>query len=85
MWTVLAKVAGGLLFVLAAIAVIFVVGMRRRSRAVINAVRRLARATKRFPLKSAGRPRAYTSVVQHLGRTSGRAEFPSNRGHFDLS
>jgi deazaflavin-dependent oxidoreductase (nitroreductase family) len=72
MGTVLAKVVGGLLFVLAAITVVFVAGMRRRSPAVINTVRRLSRATKRLPLKSAGRSGAYTSVVRHVGRTSGR-------------
>lgn len=72
MGTVLAKVVGGLLFVLAAIAAAFVVGMRRRSPAVVDAVRRLSRATKRLPLKSAGRSRAYASVVRHVGRTSGR-------------
>ena len=72
MWKALAIVVGGLLFVLSAIAAVFVVGMRRRSPTVINAVRRLARATKRLPLKSAGRSRAYASVVRHVGRTSGR-------------
>ena len=72
MGTVLAKVAGGLVFVLAAMAAVFVVGMRRRSPAVTGAVRRLSRATKRLPLKSAGRSRAYTSAVRHVGRTSGR-------------
>jgi deazaflavin-dependent oxidoreductase (nitroreductase family) len=72
MGTVLAKVAGGLLFVLATLAAVFVVGMRVRSPAVIGAVRRLSRATKRLPLKSAGRSRAFTSVVRHIGRTSGR-------------
>jgi hypothetical protein len=39
---------------------------------VIDAVRRLSRATKRLPLKSAGRSRAYASVMRHTGRTSGR-------------
>jgi deazaflavin-dependent oxidoreductase (nitroreductase family) len=69
---VLAKVVGGLLLVLAALAAVFVVGMRRRSRVVIDGVRRLSRATKRVPLKSAGRSRGYASVVRHTGRTSGR-------------
>jgi deazaflavin-dependent oxidoreductase (nitroreductase family) len=47
-------------------------GMRRRSPAVIGAVRRLSRATKELPLKSAGRPGGYASVVRHVGRASGR-------------
>ena len=72
MRTVLARVVGGLVVVLAAIAAVFVVGMRRRSPIVINAVRGLARATKGVPLKSAGRSRAYASVVRHVGRASGR-------------
>jgi deazaflavin-dependent oxidoreductase (nitroreductase family) len=72
MGTVLAKVVGGFLFVLATLAAVFVVGVRRRSPAVIDAVRRLSRATKRLPLKSAGRSRAYASVMRHTGRTSGR-------------
>jgi deazaflavin-dependent oxidoreductase (nitroreductase family) len=72
MWRVLARAVGGLLSVVAAIVVVFVVGMRKRSPVVIDAVRRVSRATKRFPLKSAGRSRAYTSVVRHVGRTSGR-------------
>lgn len=72
MGTVAAKVAGGVGFVLAVAAAVFVVGMRRHSPAVIGAVRRLSRATKRLPLKSAGRSRAYASVVRHTGRTSGR-------------
>jgi deazaflavin-dependent oxidoreductase (nitroreductase family) len=72
MGTVLAKVMGGFVFVLVAMAAVFVVGMRRRSPAVIGAVRGLSRATKGLPLKSAGRPRGYTSVVRHAGRASGR-------------
>jgi deazaflavin-dependent oxidoreductase (nitroreductase family) len=39
---------------------------------VTDAVRKLARATRRLPLKSAGRSGAYASVVRHVGRTSGR-------------
>jgi deazaflavin-dependent oxidoreductase (nitroreductase family) len=69
---VVGTVAGGLLVVGSAIGVVFVVGMRRRSPTVINSVRRLSRATKQYPMKSAGRPHAYASVVRHVGRTSGR-------------
>ena len=72
MRTVLVRSVGGLLAAVAATAVVFVVGMRRRSPVVLDAVRKLARATKRLPLRSAGRPGSYASVVQHVGRTSGR-------------
>jgi deazaflavin-dependent oxidoreductase (nitroreductase family) len=73
MRTVVVRVVGGLTVVLAMIAAVFVMGMRRRSPTVINTVRRLARATKRVPLRSAERSRAYASVVRHVGRASGRA------------
>jgi len=65
-------ILGGLLVALSAIGAVFVVGMRRRSPTVINGVRRLSRATKGLPMKSAGRAHAYASVVRHVGRTSGR-------------
>ena len=72
MATVLLWVSAGLLGVLILLGVTFVVGMRVRSPLVINAVRRLARATRTFPLKSAGHGDSYASVVMHVGRSSGR-------------
>lgn len=71
MWTVLIA-AAVVLGALVVAALVFVVGMRSQTPAVINSVRRLARATKWLPLKSAGRGAAYASVVVHTGRTSGR-------------
>ncbi|MEP7022031.1 MAG: nitroreductase family deazaflavin-dependent oxidoreductase [Pseudonocardiales bacterium] len=65
-------VVAGLFSVAVMALLVFVVGMRRRSRVVINGVRRLARATKRFPLKTAGATGASVSVVRHIGRSSGR-------------
>lgn len=65
-------VFAGLFCVLVMALLVFVVGMRRRSRVVINGVRRLARATKRFPLKTAWTTGASVSVVRHIGRSSGR-------------
>jgi deazaflavin-dependent oxidoreductase (nitroreductase family) len=65
-------VVGALFGFVAAAGLVFVVGMRLRSRVVINAVRRVARTTKRLPLTSAGHGSAYASVVVHTGRRSGR-------------
>jgi len=69
---VLVRVAGGFVLLAAAAGIVFVVGMRTKSPAVVNAVRRLSRATKALPLKTAGTGDAYASVVRHVGRTSGR-------------
>jgi deazaflavin-dependent oxidoreductase (nitroreductase family) len=69
---IFARVLGGLLLALVGILVVFVLGMRARSVSVRNGVRKLSRATKRYPLKSAGTAGAYASVVRHVGRRSGR-------------
>jgi deazaflavin-dependent oxidoreductase (nitroreductase family) len=53
-------------------AVIFVVGMRRKTPVVLNAVRRSGRAMKPLVLRSAGTADSPTAVVEHVGRTSGR-------------
>ena len=54
MRAVLARVVAGCALLVAAIGIVFVVGMRRKSAAVINPVRRLSRAAKALPLKTAG-------------------------------
>jgi deazaflavin-dependent oxidoreductase (nitroreductase family) len=64
---------GGGVALLAALGLVFVVGMRTRSKPVLDAVRRMGRATKPLVLRSAGRDGSPTSVVQHVGRTSGRS------------
>ena len=69
----LAYLVGGVVLVLSATGVVFVVGMRAKAPAVLNAVRKLGRATKSLPLRSAGQPGAYASVVRHVGRNSGRS------------
>ena len=69
---VLIRFATGLLLVLGAIGVTFVIGMRRRSPIVQDNVRRLGRASRRFVLPSAGTPGSAVSVVRHVGRTTGR-------------
>jgi hypothetical protein len=72
MWRPIAKLVGALLLALAAVGIIFMVGMRTKSPLVLNAVRRMSRATKPLAMKSAGTPGAYASVIRHVGRTTGR-------------
>ena len=73
MWRPVAKIAGGVVLVLAAIGIVFVVGMRKNSPPVLNAARRASRATKPIVLRSAGRPGASASVIRHVGRTTGQS------------
>jgi deazaflavin-dependent oxidoreductase (nitroreductase family) len=68
----LRKLTGTLLFAFGVVGIVFVVGMRSKSPAVLNTVRRISRATKPFVLKTAGQAGVSTSVVRHVGRTSGR-------------
>jgi len=50
----------------------FVLGMRARSPKVLNAVRRMNRASiNKVQMRSAGTPGAYAAVVHHRGRRSG--------------
>jgi deazaflavin-dependent oxidoreductase (nitroreductase family) len=69
----IAQFIGACLLALVVLGVVFVAGMRARSRLVLNGVRRLSRAMKPLVMKSAGTPGAYASVVHHVGRTTGRA------------
>jgi len=73
MRTVLVRVGAVFVSLVGAIGVVFVVGMRRKSPTVVNAVRRVSRATKALPLQTAGTGDAYASVVRHVGRTSGKS------------
>ncbi len=72
MRTRITTLVAGTCMALAAVGVVFVVGMRTKSPLVLDAVRRCGRATKRFVLPSAGTPGSAISVVGHIGRTSGR-------------
>jgi deazaflavin-dependent oxidoreductase (nitroreductase family) len=53
--------------------VVFVVGMRTKSPPVLRTVRRTSRTMKPVVLRSAGRPGSGTSIVRHVGRSTGRA------------
>jgi deazaflavin-dependent oxidoreductase (nitroreductase family) len=68
----LRRLIGTVLFGVALALIVFVVGMRMKSPAVIDTVRRISRASKPYVLRTAGQPGAPASVVRHVGRTSGR-------------
>ncbi len=64
---------GGLALAVTAIAAVFILGMRRKSPLVLDAVRRMNRSVGNpRQMTSAGTPGANASVIKHVGRTSGR-------------
>ena len=68
------RLAAGTVVALAALATVFLVGMRTKSPAVVDRVRRFNRAvTNPRVLRSAGSPGASASVIRHVGRRSGRS------------
>ena len=67
------RLVGGTAAALAVLATVFLVGMRTKSPAVLDRVRRFNRAvTNPRVLRSAGTAGASASVIRHVGRTSGR-------------
>ena len=67
-------ILGVLVLALAAVGAVFVVGMRRKSPAVLRTVRRFNRAVMNpRMMRTAGTPGAYASVIRHVGRRTGRA------------
>ena len=71
--TAITRAAGSLVLVVSVTGIVFVTGMRAKSPAVVNGVRKLGRAIRPLAIKSAGGPGASASVVHHVGRTSGRS------------
>jgi hypothetical protein len=70
----LVRLVGAALLATAALAAVFVVGMRMKSPVVTDRVRRFNRAvTNPRVLRSAGTPGASASVIRHVGRVSGRS------------
>jgi deazaflavin-dependent oxidoreductase (nitroreductase family) len=68
-----AALAGAILLGLAAIALVYLLGMRAKSPLVLKPLIRLQRAIiNPRQMRSAGTPGAYASVIRHRGRTSGR-------------
>lgn len=64
---------GALLLALAAVAAVFIIGMRTKSSIVQGAVIALTkRGFNRVALRTAGQPGAYAARIHHIGRTSGR-------------
>ena len=71
--TAITRAVGSLVLVVSVTGIVFVTGMRAKSPAVVNGVRKLGRAMRPLAIKSAGGPGASASVVHHVGRTSGRS------------
>jgi deazaflavin-dependent oxidoreductase (nitroreductase family) len=64
----------GIVVVLAVAAVVLVVGMRTRSRVVLDGVRRFNHAvTNRLTVRKAGSPGSANAIIRHVGRSSGQA------------
>jgi deazaflavin-dependent oxidoreductase (nitroreductase family) len=74
MWSVIAIVVGILLLAVLAVGVTFALGMRAKTPWVLDRVRHFARAIGNpYQMRTAGTPGAMASVIEHRGRTSGRA------------
>ena len=74
MLSLVGVILGGLIVALAAVGIVFVAGMRRKSPTVLRTVRRFNRAVVNpRMLATAGTPGAYASVIGHVGRRTGRA------------
>ena len=74
MWRPIAKLVGALLFAVAAIGIVFMVGMRTKSPHEYESHPRIQRTTKPLALKGAEAPGAYASVIRHVGRTTGQRQ-----------
>ncbi len=71
-FVIIASAIGGLLAAAAIAVATLIVGMRRKSTAVLGVVRRFnRRVTNPRQLRSAGTPGAYASIIRHVGRVSG--------------
>jgi hypothetical protein len=69
-----ARLVGVTVIGLAVLATVFLVGMRTKTPAVVDRIRRFNRAvTNPRVLRSAGKPGASASVIRHVGRVSGRS------------
>ena len=71
---VIVGLAGALVVSVAVVGLVFVLGMRSKSRLVQGAVIGLGKhGFNKIQLKTAGNPGAYAGIIRHTGRTSGRA------------
>jgi deazaflavin-dependent oxidoreductase (nitroreductase family) len=71
--TAITRAVGSLVVIVSVTGIVFVTGMRAKSPAVVNGVRKLGRSMRPLAIKSAGGTGASASVVHHIGRTSGRS------------
>ncbi len=68
-----ATFVGALFLALLSVLIVLLVGMRKKSPLVLDAVRRFNRAVSNpQQMESAGKVGAYASVIRHTGRKSGR-------------
>lgn len=66
------RLFAGLILVVGAVFVVFLVAMRSKYPPALDAVRRFNRSvTNPRAMETAGQPGAYAAVIQHVGRTSG--------------
>lgn len=73
MLTRLLQIVGGLVAVGGVLWIVFLVSFRTGFRPVLDAIRRMnRRVTNPKQMRTAGQPGAYASVVNHVGRVSGR-------------
>ena len=69
---VLLRALAGLLLAVLLVGVAFLLGMRAKSRLLLDAVRRMNRAFMNpRQMATAGTPGAYAAIIRHRGRTSG--------------
>lgn len=68
----LAKMAAGVVVVVSLLGGVFLVGMRRKSPPVVDAVRKLNKQVLNpQQMETAGMPGAFAGVIEHVGRKSG--------------
>jgi deazaflavin-dependent oxidoreductase (nitroreductase family) len=69
-----ALVLGSMIVVMAVLGVVFIIGMRRKSRLVQGAVIWLSKVYfNKSQMRTAGTPGAYAAIIRHRGRVSGTA------------
>ena len=69
----IAKLAAALMAAVGLVATVFLLGIRRKSPAVIDAVRKLNKEVMNpQQMATAGTPGAYAGVIKHIGRKSGK-------------
>jgi deazaflavin-dependent oxidoreductase (nitroreductase family) len=69
-----ALVLGSMIVVIAVLGVVFIIGMRRKSRLVQGAVIWLSKVYfNKSQMRTAGTPGAYAAIIRHRGRVSGTA------------